>query len=108
MNWTNQARMLINILKEANLNVSAWKENENNSDEVSYYTDYNDSKHMGEERIMEYDFQTPIEFKKCLDMLWTDSECDGDVAKFVLRCMVQSRDKMENILPEVDVHNYMM
>ena len=53
---------------------SYWESFEN--DIKSYYIKYEESKHYTENRINIYEFETPADFKKMLDILWEAGEYD--------------------------------
>lgn len=68
----------------------------------SYYKDYADAKHM-QDRVMVYDFDSPANINKYLDILWpNNSEIYGCVDEILI--MMRENDK--HILEDVKGYNY--
>jgi hypothetical protein len=108
MSLTDKAEEMVRILENANLDVSGWSNEAAETD--SYYKKYEESKHIGDSPLMEYDFATPVEFKAYLDRIWNDGEYEniGGLKRLFMKLMMESADKPEKMLPDVDTYNYMM
>lgn len=108
MDWTDKFDEFIRIISDMDLNTEGWN-NTKNTDR-SYYLDYESSKHIGSIPVMDFDFSSPVEFKKYIDMLWTEGNGEkmGSLKRFLIKCMMESEGRTDGILPEIDTYNYMM
>lgn len=111
MSWIDELDAIVKLLKktleESAVSVSGWELFQTASAD-SYYKDYAASKHFKDNDVMVFDFDTPVEFKDLLGELWEGEESYAPLIRIMTKLMSLSRDTKENMLPEVDVHNYMM
>ncbi len=110
MNLTDNLERFVQVLENIKLDTDGWKKFEDANEIDSYYVDYASSKHIGTNPIMEYDFSSPVDFKKYLDELWneTSDKHVRNLKMLMVKFMMESDNKADRMLPEVDTHNYMM
>lgn len=104
MNLIDKSRLLCESIKSDYIVAEGWEIYKSQQCDT-YYKDYKRSIHYGDNPIMLFDYESPREFKEMLDRIW---DGNAHVKKSLLAFMVESIEEDENMLPNVDTHNYMM